>query len=144
MELSGEFDVTPPKDVVLSYLKNINNVVSTIPEVVSSELIDSRTAKITLKAGISAIKGKFVTTLQINDQGEVVNITAKGSGSSGSIDLNAKFSPEDANGITKIKWNVQISIGGMVATMGSRVIDSAVQKYIKALTDSFRSKIEAK
>ncbi|MEM0130339.1 MAG: SRPBCC domain-containing protein [Thermoplasmatales archaeon] len=144
MELSGEFDVSSPKAVVLSYLKDINSVVSTIPEVISSELIDSGTAKITLKAGISAIKGKFVTTLQINDQGGVVNITAKGSSSSGSIDLNAQFSPEDANGITKVKWNVQMSIGGMVATMGSRVIDSAVQKYIKALTDSFRSKIGAK
>ncbi|MEM0127506.1 MAG: SRPBCC domain-containing protein [Thermoplasmatales archaeon] len=144
MELSGEFEVSSKRDDVVSYLKDIEKVISTIPEVISSEIVDKNNAKIRVKAGISAIKGKFLATLQIQENENGIYITAKGSSSSGSIDLKALFIPRDDGGMTNVSWNVQMTVGGMIATMGSRVIDSALQKYIKILTESFKQRIEGK
>ncbi|MGC8644981.1 MAG: SRPBCC domain-containing protein [Thermoplasmata archaeon] len=144
MQLSGEFQVSQSREAVLSYLRDVSSVISTIPEVVSSETVDQGSARVVVKAGISAIKGKFNALIKIREVGDEVEITANGSGSSGSISIKALFSPREENGITKVKWNVDMTVGGMIATMGSRVINGAVEKYVNALTESFRRRIEGK
>lgn len=141
MEFKGEFEVNAERHVVSSFISNIDRVISIIPDVLSSEKTGENSSRLVVKAGISGIKGKFNLQLEIKDRkgDESVEIAARGSGTTGSMDLKASYRFSDSvNGSTVVSWVLNLTIGGMVATMGSRVLNSAADKYIKLLTDSFK------
>ncbi len=145
MELKGEFEVKSDRNTVSSFISDIDKVTSIIPDVQSMERINDTSARLVVKAGQSAIKGKFNLLLEIKKkgEGEEVEISAKGSGATGSLNLKADYAFTDSqNGTTSVKWLVNITIGGMIATMGSRVINSTAEKYILVLTDTFRKSFE--
>lgn len=146
MELKGEFEVKSDRRKVSSFISNIDKVTAIIPDVQSIERVSDSSARLVVKAGQSAIKGKFNLLLEVTrkDDGSDFYISAMGSGTTGSLDLKAEYSLSDAeNGRTSVRWAVSLTIGGMIATMGSRVIDKAAEKYISVLTSAFKTAFEA-
>lgn len=145
MELKGEFELSTDRHTVSSFASDIDKVVTLIPDVQSSERVSDTSARLTVKLSQGAIKGKFKLLVEITGKGndEKVGISAKGSGTTGSLDLKAIFEFFDlgANS-TKVKWVVTISIGGLIAAMGARVINNTAEKYVTVLTDSFMKTFE--
>lgn len=144
MELKGEFEVKSDRSTVASFVSDIDRIVKIVPEVQSIERLNDSSARLVVKAGQSAIKGKFNLLLEIGKKvdGEQIEITARGSSTTGSLDLRASYSFSDSEGGTIVNWVVNITIGGMIATMGSRVINSTAEKYVTVLTESFRKSFE--
>ncbi|MEM0134802.1 MAG: SRPBCC domain-containing protein [Thermoplasmatales archaeon] len=145
MEFKGEFEVRAEKHEVFSFISDIQKVTSIIPDVLHIEGINDNSSKLIVKAGQSAIKGKFNLLLEIKNRVEdqSVEISARGAGTTGSIDINAVYIFSSfENGSTSVKWNVNLTVGGMVATMGSRIINNTAEKYISVLTESFRKAFE--
>jgi carbon monoxide dehydrogenase subunit G len=141
MEFKGEFEVMAERETISSFISDITKITSIIPDVQSREIINDKMAKLVVKAGQSAIKGKFNLIFEIKSivAGESAEISAKGSGAAGSLDLRAAYTFSDSlSGSTLVKWVVDLKIGGMIATMGSRVLNSTAEKYISVLTDSFK------
>jgi carbon monoxide dehydrogenase subunit G len=141
MQFNGEFEVAASRHDVYSFISDIERITGIIPDVISSEKIDESSSRVVAKAGVSFIKGKFNLTLEIKEklQDDSVRIAARGSGSGGSVDLKASYTLVDADhGATAIRWVVEMNLGGVMASMGSRVINGAAEKYIKTLTDSFQ------
>lgn len=145
MNFKGEFEVKKDRPTVSAFVSDIEKVTSVIPDVQSVERIDKTSSRLVVKAGQSAIKGKFNLLLEVKNRidDQSVEISAKGSGATGSLNLKATYDFSDStNGTTLVKWNVEITIGGVIATMGSRVINNTAEKYISVLTDSFREAFE--
>lgn len=144
MELKGEFEVKSARHTVSSFISDIDRVTSIIPEVQSAEKLNETSSKLVVKAGKSAIKGKFNLLLELKQitEGEDIDIYARGSGTTGSLDLKANYKLVDLGSSTLVKWTVNLNIGGMIATMGARVINSTAENYISVLTDSFRKAFE--
>ncbi|MCL4334014.1 MAG: SRPBCC domain-containing protein [Candidatus Thermoplasmatota archaeon] len=145
MEFKGEFVIKRDRAAVLSFISDINRITSIIPDVQSKEIVSEKSARLVVKAGQSAIKGKFNLLFEIGSimDGQSAEISAKGSGAGGSLDLKARYSfldlPESS---TLVKWVVELKIGGVIATMGSRVLNGTAEKYIAVLTDSFVKSLE--
>ena len=145
MQFKGEFEVSAPIGDVYSFMSDIDRISAIIPDVVSLEKIDGNSSRLVVKAGISFIKGKFNLIFEIKNRkkNESVEISARGSGSGGSLDLNALYVLEAIDGQkTGVKWTVDMTMGGTVASMGARVLNGAVDKYIKSLTESFQRSFE--
>ena len=144
MELKGEFEVKSARHTVSSFISDIDQVTSIIPEVQSAEKLNETSSKLVVKAGKSAIKGKFNLLLELKriTEGEEIDVYARGSGTTGSLDLKANYKLVDLGSSTLVKWTVNLNIGGMIATMGARVINSTAENYISVLTDSFRKAFE--
>lgn len=145
MQFNGEFDVAAPINEVYSFLSDIDKMIAIIPDLLSVEKIDANSSRLSVKAGLSFIKGKFNLLFEIRDrkEDESVAVSARGSGSGSSLDLKASYAlrPVDT-GKTAVSWNVEMTMGGMVASMGSRVLNGAAEKYIKTLTASFQRSFE--
>ncbi|QRF74764.1 hypothetical protein Thermo_00254 [Thermoplasmatales archaeon] len=145
MQFNGEFEVAAPINEVYSFLSDIDKIIAIIPDLLSVEKIDANSSRLSVKAGLSFIKGKFNLLFEIKDrkEDESVAVSARGSGSGSSLDLKASYAlrPVDA-GKTAVSWNVEMTMGGMVASMGSRVLNGAAEKYIKTLTASFQRSFE--
>ncbi len=144
MELKGEFEIKSDRHTISSFISDIDRVTSIIPEVQSAEKLNETSSKLVVKAGKSAIKGKFNLLLELKQitEGEDIDIYARGSGTTGSLDLKANYKLMDLGSSTLVKWTVNLNIGGMIATMGARVINSTAENYISVLTDSFRKAFE--
>jgi Uncharacterized conserved protein len=145
MEFKGQFDVKADRHTVFSFISDIEKITSLIPDVQSREKVNETSSKLIVKAGQSAIKGKFNLLLEIlkKVEDQSIEISAKGSGATGSLDIRARYdisskSPDS----TTVIWTVNFTIGGMVATMGSRIINNTAEKYISVLTESFRKAFE--
>lgn len=143
MEMNGEFVVDAGAESVHRMMTDIRKLTEIIPDVIEKEIIDEKNAKLTVKAGISTIKGKFNLVLSINgDNSRSIEITAKGKGSAGTLDVRGIYSIESAgDNKSTVKWKVNFNIGGTVATMGSHVINSVAQKYVETMTENFRRMI---
>lgn len=145
MEFHGEFDVKANKRDVISFITDLDRIISIIPEVLSAEKVGNDSIQLVVKAGQSAIKGKFKLLLVVKnvETGGSVEISARGSGTTGSLDLRATYDFSDfGEGSTMVKWAVNLTIGGMIKTMGARVINKTADNYVKILTDSFKKGIE--
>lgn len=142
MQFNGEFEVAAKRHEVYSFISDIDKITGIIPDVISSEKIDDVTARLVAKAGVSFIKGKFNLVLEVTEKmvDDSVRIVARGTGSGGSVDLKASYTLVDAEGdTTAVMWVVEMNLGGVMASMGARVINGAAEKYIKTLTDAFRN-----
>ena len=146
MQLNGEFEVSAPVKEVYSFMSNIERITTIIPDVLSLEKVNENSVRLVARAGTSFIKGRFNLTLEIKDRkvNESVRISARGSGSGGSLNLDATYSLRLTDGgNTAVRWVVDITLGGMVASMGSRVITGVSEKYIKTLTNNFKQTFES-
>jgi Uncharacterized conserved protein len=55
--------------------------------------------------------------------------------------MNLSFDLEEKENGTLIKWFADVQIGGLLASVGSRLIDNAAQRYIQNVVDGIKSKL---
>lgn len=146
MEVRGEFEVKSGIDRIYDFFEDVEKVAAIIPGLISTEKIDNYSARLQVKAGVSYIKGKFNVLLEVRKplKYEPIEVDGKGSGSGNSLTLKAVYSiSEFQPGISRISWTVDLTIGGIAATMGARLINGTVEKYTRDLADAFKKAIEA-
>ncbi len=144
MEMSGEFDVDSDAATVYSKLKDIESLAKSIPGVLKYEKHGDGKIRAEVEVGMSFIKGKFNTEIGVEEKtpGKELRMFGKGSGAGSSMNFNALFSLEEAGESTKVKWNVSINIGGLAATVGSRMVQRASDKYVNDLVAAFKKACE--
>ncbi len=140
MKFNGRFTLEASDKEVYEFITDARRMASVIPDVQSFEPVDEDSYRLTVKAGLSFIKGKF--NLKIRTAEKIPTSHAEifgngtGSGSSASFhgvcDLSS-LSPSTC----QLDWNVEVQIGGLAASVGSRLVQSASEKYIKQLIDAF-------
>ncbi len=82
-EDSFEVKTTPEK--AYSQVIDMETLVNLVPDLISHEKINDEEMKLTAKAGVSFIKGKFDLILDITDKAENKHITLKGRGNGSGI-----------------------------------------------------------
>jgi carbon monoxide dehydrogenase subunit G len=101
--------------------------------------------KLTAKAGVSFIKGKFDLDLKIinDEKKENLKLEGHGKGTGASVDFTVDFNFKQNDGMAHIKWNADVNVVGSAASMGGRMIKSAAGKYINKLIDAYKQALEA-
>ena len=136
MELSGEYLVPASRELVWDLLNNVEVLGQCIPgcEEVVSEGEDSFSAKVVFKIG--PVKAKFSGAVELSDKVYPESYRISGEGKGGIAGFakggaNVRLS-EEAEG-TRLTYNVDAQIGGKIAQLGSRLINSTSKK----LADQF-------
>lgn len=70
-----------------------------------------------------------------------VRMIGHGQGVQSSIDLTMTITLEEYQGGTRARWFVEAIIGGLLASVGSRILGSAAEKYVKLITENLRQKV---
>ena len=140
MELADEIRIAAPKDVVYAALNNPEILQKCIPG--CEELIKhSNTeleAKVVLKVG--PVKAKFGGNVQLNTEGAPDSFSLTGQGNGGAAG-HAKGGADvtltaDGNE-TILKYEAKAEIGGKLAQLGSRLIQSTAKKLAAKFFKSF-------
>ena len=142
MDLTGEYRIPAPRDDVWRALNDPNVLQKCIPGCESVEkLSDTQfTAKVVLKIGPMTAKFSGKGTLSDLDPPKGYTITGEGQGGvAGFGKGQAKVTLDVDGNITVMRYNAQAQVGGKMAQLGARLIDSTAKK----LADEFFGRFAA-
>ncbi len=140
MELSDEIKIDAPKARVYAALNDPEILQRCIPG--CEELIKHSDteleAKVVLKVG--PVKARFSGSVTLNTEGapDAFSLTGQGNGgAAGHAKGGADVSLEEDGGTTLLKYTVKADVGGKIAQLGSRLIQSTAKKLAAKFFTSF-------
>jgi carbon monoxide dehydrogenase subunit G len=135
MKLEGSHQVAAPRAAVWRVLMDPAALQRSIPGCQKLEATGANAYRATIKAGVGAIKGTFTGDLAIADvvPEESYTLTSRTKAPMGFVEGKGKVELEDAGEETVVRYSGEVKIGGMLASVGERLIDAAARKNISEL-----------
>lgn len=139
MKMSGEELIPAPREVVWKALNDTEVLKRCIPgcESITRHSPTEMSAKVTVKLGpVKASFGGDVTLSNIKPP-ESYRISGKGNGIAGVASGGADVSLEEASGGTLLRYDVDAQVGGKLAMLGGRLIDSTSRQLAGQFFEKF-------
>ncbi|HET7070081.1 MAG TPA: carbon monoxide dehydrogenase subunit G [Nocardioides sp.] len=131
MKIVGH-DVVPfPVEKVWDALLDPAVLVRTIPGCERLETTGENTYAMTVTAGVAAIRGTYDGTCSLSDlkEHESLVMRLQGAGAPGTIDTTVQVSFEEPSpGETRISYDADAVVGGMVGGVGQRMLGSVSKR----------------
>ncbi|MEO7665365.1 MAG: carbon monoxide dehydrogenase subunit G [Candidatus Limnocylindrales bacterium] len=145
MEFSGSVDIPAPRERVFAFVTDPQQVSQCGPGIESIEVIDATHFRATAKVGVGFISSRFVVDLEITEQQapDRAIIHARGKAPGSAVDavgrMNLVDGPEP--GSTTMLWAADVTISGLIASVGSRLVEGTAEKMIGQVFDCMRARI---
>jgi carbon monoxide dehydrogenase subunit G len=144
LHYDGSFEVNSPTDVVYDFIADPAKVSTILPDVQDFKITDHDDFSMKAKMGISFVKGLMDVKCTFTEKTPFtfLKLKANANGLSSVVELEASFALKDGEGGgTVVRWAADAKIAGLLARVGSRLIDSATQKYVTEMINSLRQKL---
>ena len=140
MDMTGEYRIPAPREAVWKALNDPDVLKQCIP---GCEEIDKKSdtefaAKVTAKVG--PVKAKFGGEVQLSDLDPPNGYTISGEGTGGAAGFakgGAKVALAEDGAETVLSYTVNATVGGKLAQIGSRLIDSTAKKMANEFFSKF-------
>jgi carbon monoxide dehydrogenase subunit G len=130
MKVTGSARLSAPPERVFEALHDPEVLVATIPGVQTLERVDGDRYKMTVVAGVASIKGAYDGEVVLTDQQPPKSFTmrAKGAGAPGTVDATVRVSLAQDDGGTRLDYDADAIVGGMVGGVGQRMLTGVSRK----------------
>jgi len=137
VKLKATYTIAAPRDKAFALITDPTVLQRCIAGCEKMELTSENTYDAHLKIGIAGLKGSYVGKVQLKDlkPPESYTLVIEGKGGPGFVKGVAKIQLADKAGSTEIKCEADAQVGGMIAALGSRLIEPAGKKM---MDDFFR------
>ncbi len=141
MKYEGQVNVNATKDEIMSFLDNIEKLVPCFPKIKQFDKNPDGSYNVVGSVGIGFIKGDYKANVRIDkvSDGEL-KMLAKGKGMNSNVDIDANISVDDK----LIKYSADVKVSGTLATVGARMMGTAVEGIVNDLFTCFKKQIEGK
>ncbi len=132
MDLSDEVVIDAPRDAVYAALNDTDILRQCIPGCEELERLseDELAAKVLLKVG--PVKARFAGTVRLDRTGAPERFTLSGEGNGGAAGFAKGHAEvtlaEEEPGRTTLRYTAHADIGGKLAQLGSRLVQSTAKK----------------
>jgi len=144
MDMTGEYRIDAPREAVWSALNNPDVLKACIPGCQSLEKTSDTDFEATVQAKVGPVKANFSGAVSLSDIDPPNGYTISGEGKGGPAGFakgGAKVALEEAEGATVLKYNVHATVGGKLAQIGSRLIDSTAKKMANDFFGKFAAEV---
>lgn len=144
MHYDGTFEVPAAQDMVYAFITDPARITAIFPDVQDVKVTDENNFSLKAKVGLSFIRGMMDVkgTMSEKRPSSYAKLKARGNGLSSSVDLESTFNLEGGqNGGTVVKWAADAKVAGLMASVGSRLMDSAAEKYVTQIITSLKTKL---
>jgi len=145
MAIQGEYTIDAPREAVWQALNDPGVLKACIPGCESMTKTSESEIDAKISAQIGPIRSSFATHITLSDidppSGYTLN--AEGKGVAGFGRGTAKVSLAESGGRTVLTYDAQISIGGKLAQVGSRLVESATRSYSDQFFEAFARQFPA-
>lgn len=139
MEMKGEYTIPVARSLVWAALNDVEVLKAAIPGCDTISRLSDTEIEATVTAKVGPVKASFKGLVTLSDIDPPHGYTIRGEGKGGAAGFargGAKVRLSDAPGGTILSYEVDAAVGGKLAQIGGRLIDSTAKK----LADEFFAK----
>lgn len=147
--IEKEFQLEQPIAKVWEYLSDPTKIVECVPGASITEKIDERNYKGQVTTSFGPVKASYNGEINISELDQTNHkmvLIGKGidSKGKGSADLTMNGSLIEKDGATSVKFIMDISISGMLAQFGARLIKDVSDQLLGQFVNNFKDKLSGK
>lgn len=145
VEVRGEQRFEAPRNVVWDMLLDPTALKAAIPGCERFEEVGPQSYDLTIKVGLSAIKGTYSGTVTVADAvpNDSYRLIVTGSGRPGSVNGNALMVLRDDGAGTMVSYTGEVKAQGAIARLGSRLLGGAAKLLIGQFFKSMEKQVAA-
>jgi carbon monoxide dehydrogenase subunit G len=146
MHLEGSFETPASRKVAYDFLLNPNDIAPCLPDLQSVEVLSPDSFRAKVKVGIGLVKGNMDFAFRVIDKVPPASakLVGTGRGVGSSVDIQTGFKLEELGSGCKVSWIADVTMSGMIAGLGSRMLDSTSTKMVEQVVENFKSKLNEK
>jgi carbon monoxide dehydrogenase subunit G len=140
MEIRGEVRLPAEPAAVLAALKDPEVLRRALPgcDALHEEAPGSFRAELSI--GIAAVRGRYEGRLTIGED----RFRLSGEGSAGFVTAEVRYAAEAADGGTRLSYEGEATVGGLIAGVGQRVLSGVSRVLIDQFWASFARELAAR
>ncbi len=133
MQIQGTHTFQAPKQVVWDALMDPTILATALPGGEALEKTGENEYKASMKIRVGPVQGKFDGAIELTDITELESYRMKvsGQGSPGFVNGEGNVRLEEAGAETIMHYNGDVQVGGKIAGVGQRLIDSTAKAMIR-------------
>jgi carbon monoxide dehydrogenase subunit G len=132
MKLAGQYILPAPPAKVWALLTDPNRLAKLLPGCERLDPDGPDRFKAAVKFGIAAISGKYAGTIEFAEKNPPNSMRMKlsGKGIPGFVDGVGHIELTEKGGQTELRYTGEAQVGGMIASVGQRMIEGAARKIV--------------
>ena len=144
MQITGKFRVTAPRDQVFVALKDADNLRACIPGCESLQEVEPNVYDAQVSIGFPGMKGRYTGRASITEivVPESYTLAINGRGKPGFVNGTATLVFVEVGDETEVTCSSDVQVGGVIAAVGSRMIQAGAKKMMDDFFQRFRARID--
>ncbi|HYH46542.1 MAG TPA: carbon monoxide dehydrogenase subunit G [Thermoanaerobaculia bacterium] len=145
MKIQGEHTFEAPRELVWRALLDPDVLTRVLPGTEKLERVGDDSFRGVMNVQVGPVKGQFQGTLQLTDlvAQESYHMKLNGSGPSGFMTGEGQISLADAATGTTLRYDLDAQVGGRVAGVGQRVLESSARAITKQGLEGLGRELQA-
>ena len=133
MKLEGTYTIAAPLDAVWRNLMDPAVLQRVMPGCQKLEEKVPNQYRAILKTGVGPVKGTFHGDVTISDivPEKSYTLTSRASSTAGFVEGVGRLELESAGAETIVRFSGEAKVGGMLASVGGRLVEAAAQKNVR-------------
>jgi carbon monoxide dehydrogenase subunit G len=146
MKVDGDYLFDVPRDQVWQGLLDPAVLAATMPGCEKLELVGEDRYEGTLNIKVGPVQGKFQGKIELEDIRDSEGYTMKvdGRGAPGFVKAEATVGLSSEGSQTRLSYNGDAQVGGRIASVGQRLLDSSAKAIIKQSLDGLNETLKAR
>jgi carbon monoxide dehydrogenase subunit G len=138
VKIQGTASLRAPRERVWELLVTPELLARCLPGCEKLETIGPDHYKVALKIAVAAVSGKFSGSVQITERQPPgsLRMRVEGKGAPGFMSGDGLLSLSDAAGGTQVQYEGEAQVGGLIAAVGSRLLEATAKKVIQQFFSS--------
>jgi carbon monoxide dehydrogenase subunit G len=140
VKIEGSYTFNAPRERVWEVLQDPKIMAQCMPGCESMNQVGPDQYEAVMKVGVASVKGTYKGKVTIKDKQPPAHyvLSGAGSGGPGFMQGDVAIDLEEQNGKTLLKYSTDAKIGGLIASIGQRMLNGVS----KMMVDQFFKKIE--
>lgn len=132
MKIQGTQTVNASRERVFGAVVDPTIIAKLLPGCEKLEPVGEDTYRVKMKLGLGAVSGSYQGTVRVSEKQppERLRLTVNGRGPWGFAEGDGTLTLTEEGGGTKIEYAGELKVGGMIASVGQRLLDAAAKMVI--------------
>ncbi|HZS27293.1 MAG TPA: carbon monoxide dehydrogenase subunit G [Candidatus Angelobacter sp.] len=145
MKIEGTHTIEAPRERIFAALIDPAVLQRCIPGCEQMEKSGDNRYNAKLTAGIGPVKGVFTATVSLSElePPEHYKLLVEGKGQPGFVNGTGDLNLKDSDNATEIQYTGEVNVGGLIASVGQRMIQSTAKllagRFFKALESEVKT-----
>lgn len=144
MKLEGAATISAPRDVVWHHLMDPQSLARALPGCERLESNPDGSYSADLKVGVGAVRGTYRGRVEILDPKppESYRLRVEGKGTGGFVKGEGTLALADDPAGTRIQYSGEAQVGGLIASVGQRLIEAAARQIVGKFFEAFAAQVD--